>query len=181
MTGSLVPLYRELVAKGSLNFNGLSIVQHATQIGALIQKYGATSAIDVGCGRGDQYRDPINLQSAWGLTGIYLYDPAFATHDTLPDACNRFDAVLCSDVLEHIPRTEVAGFIANLFTLADKFVWASVCCRPAKKYFPPDHIQNMHVTVRGIEWWRDRFNAAQRQIDLLGNERVIPYHLIETP
>jgi hypothetical protein len=40
-------------------------------------------------------------------------------------------------------------------------VWASVCCRPAKKHFP-DGV-NMHVTVMPLDWWQERVNDANRK------------------
>jgi len=171
--GSLIPRYRAMVDAGSDNFLGLSIAQHATEIGALVDRFGAKTAIDVGCGRGDQYEEPFRLDKKWGLDSIWKYDPAFETHDALPEDGTLFDAVLCSDVLEHVPRREVDEFIETLFGYAAKFVWASVCCRPAKKLFPQDQT-NLHVTVMPFSWWTERFEAARRG-------RAVPFFLIETP
>jgi hypothetical protein len=72
-----------------------------------------------------------------------------------------FDGVLCSDVLEHVPDEELDVFIPRLFAYADKFVWASVCCRAAKKCFPSG--ENMHVTIRPMSWWRRRFKQRVRR------------------
>jgi hypothetical protein len=171
VTGDLVYLYRAMVEAGA-NFQGLSIIQHRALIGKLVKQHGAQTLLDFGCGRGDAWRPPHDLALSWRLqpNAVTLYDPAFAEHDELPPMA--FDGVLCSDVLEHIPSHEVNGILAALIDHAKTFVWASVCCRPAKKHFP-DGV-NMHVTVMPLDWWQERVNDANRK-------RRIPFYLTETP
>lgn len=177
--GALISRYRELVEAGSDNFHGLTIVRHSVEIGNLCAQYAARTAIDIGSGKGDQYEEPHRLREKWCLDSVRLYDPAFATHDTPPEPGELFDAVLCCDVLEHVPEPEVDAFVAMLFRHAGKFVWASVCCRPAKKFFEDG--TNMHVTVRRFSWWNEKFEAARKQTDMFGADRVVPFYLIETP
>jgi hypothetical protein len=73
-------------------------------------------------------------------------------------------------VLEHVPEDEVADFILDLFDHAKKVVWASVCCRPARKCFPNTEI-NLHVTVKPFEWWQDKFENLSS---------TVPFVLVET-
>lgn len=162
-------LYREMADSGVL-FYGLSIVQHAPQIGALVRSTGAKTLLDYGSGRGDAYRRPFEIHKAWGVDKPVLYDPAFPEHDVLPPSGFQFDGVLCSDVLEHVPETEVEAFVDELFALSRGFVWASVCCRPAKKFFPDG--TNLHVTLKPLEWWRRVFDNASCGTDWV---------LVETP
>lgn len=150
----LRPLYRAMAEQGE-NFHGLSIVQHRDQIKRLIEKHGASTLLDFGCGRGDAYWIPHYLHRYWGVPRPELYDPSFDSHDKLPMTGHQFDGVLCSDVLEHIPAEDVDEFIAGLFGYAKKFVWASVCCRAAKKTFPDG--TNLHVTIQPLGWWKRRF------------------------
>lgn len=160
-------LYREMAAQGE-NFRGLSIIQHRNQIRDLITKFGATTVLDFGSGRGDAYFVPYTIHRDWNVPMPTLYDPAFPTHDGLP--FSRFDAVLCSDVLEHVPIEDVDAFITTLFGFANKFVWASVCCRPAKKSFPDG--TNMHVTIQVMAWWQGQFKK---------HAGTTPWTLVETP
>jgi hypothetical protein len=166
----LIPLYREM-AEGGDNFHGLSILQHSKQIGRLIKEVGACNALDFGAGRGDAYNSPHKVYRDWGLKRheITLYDPAFPRHDKMPT--KRFDVVLCSDVLEHVPEEDVDGFVQALFGHAKLHVWASVCCRLAKKTFPTTG-ENLHVTVKPYQWWHDTFTH-------LCDGR--PFTLVETP
>lgn len=151
--GELIPLYKEMVETGN-NFHGLSILPHTGIIRKMINKTDAKTLLDYGSGRGDQYEPPNTLHAVWGVPKPFIYDPAFSTHDVLP--VGTFDGVLCSDVLEHVPEQELDELIITLFNYAEKFVWASVCCRPAKKCFPDG--RNMHVTINSIRWWRDLIN-----------------------
>jgi hypothetical protein len=173
MSDDLIPLYKEMAATG-INFPGLAILQHKTEIGQLIKKHGAKKVLDFGCGRGDAYKAPHRLHSEWGMKwwDVTLYDPAFPRFMENPHG--KYDAVLCSDVLEHIPEDQLEDFIANLFSYAYKFVWASACCRPAKKTFP-DGVTNLHVTLQPMDWWRAKFAEIQAA---MGSK--IPYYLSES-
>lgn len=166
---SLVPAYRKMA---DANFNGLSILNHVASIKAMIDATESRSMLDFGCGRGDAYRDPHNIHHELGIhfTRLHLYDPAFPHIGALPPT--KMDIVVCSDVLEHIPEPEVDAFIVRLFKYANRAVWASVCCRPAKKVFPGTDI-NLHVTVQPLEWWDTRFVANR-----VGS---VIWHLEQTP
>ena len=153
-------LYREMAAQGH-NFKGLSIINHRKIIRKLIRRVGAVTLLDYGSGRGDAYKPPHNTHVFWHVDRPRLYDPSFPEHDVMPAADETFDMVLCSDVLEHVPEDEVSLFIERLFSYANKYVWASVCCRPAKKKFPDGG--NLHITVQPYDWWLTVFRqAAQR-------------------
>ncbi len=175
MENSLVPLYREMAADNR-TFLGLSVLQHADAIHAHLVFTKSKTVLDYGCGRGDQHHGDHKLWKKWGIrwSDIVLYDPAFPHTDTLPD--RRFDAVICNDVLEHIPEDEVDRFIADLFNHAKKLIWASVCCRPAKKTFPGTDI-NLHVTIKPLEWWDAKFKEIAA---IFPPELAIKYVLVES-
>lgn len=154
---SLIPEYRALAASGD-KFAGLTILQHADSIGKMVRLTRSKTLLDFGCGRADAYREPHKVWQAWGIDrkDVTLYDPAFNRDNVLPTG--KFDMVVCSDVLEHIPEDEVDAFIDRLFTYAKRGVWAAVCCRAAKKTFPDG--RNLHVTLRSHDWWSERMQAA---------------------
>ena len=169
---SLVPLYKAMASTETGNFLGLSVLNHVKDIGRLVKEVDAKTVLDFGCGRGDAYRSPHKIHHQWGLprASVYLYDPAFH-HAPMPTG--EFDLVVCSDVLEHIPEDEVPEFIHRLCKHARKAVWASVCCRPAKKVFPGTDT-NLHVTVKSFDWWKDRTDLAQALY-------AVRFVLVETP
>lgn len=163
--------YRAMAAGGKV-FRGLSVLQHEATIAELVRETGAESLLDWGCGAGEAYEPPHSLHERLGIKRLRLYDPAFVRHQIKPDG--RFDGVVCSDVLEHVPRENVPKFVANLFKHADRFVFASVCCRPANKTFPSG--ENLHVTIEPREWWHDIFTEQARIRD-----NGVIWQLVETP
>jgi SAM-dependent methyltransferase len=166
----LIDRYRELGKSGE-NFRGLSITKHERQLRNLVRQYEVKTVLDYGCGRGEAYQDPFTIHRKLGVAEPFLYDPAFEQHDVLPTPEMKFDAVFCSDVLEHVPVNAVDELVDRLFNHASKFVWASVCCRPAKKFFT-DGV-NMHVTLQKMSWWRAKFIKASTRTG-------VDYYLIET-
>lgn len=150
--------YRKM-AEGGKQFRGLSVLTNATAIGKFIREMDARDLLDYGSGAGDAYRSPHKVHHTWGVKrpNVCLYDPSFEQYAKKPD--RRFDVVICSDVLEHIPEEDVPRFIGGLFNHAKRGVWASVCTRPAKKFFPNTGSPgvNLHVTVKPYEWWEQQF------------------------
>ena len=170
--GSLIYLYKQMMAHGD-NFRGLSLVKHKRVLRKLIQRTGATTLLDYGSGKGDAYDAPHLLHEAWGVPRPYLYDPAFPELSVRPDSL--FDGIICSDVLEHIPEDELADAITYMIQHSVLFVWASICCRPAKKCFA-DSVTNLHVTVRPFAWWSDLFERHREACEYRGD-----ILLLETP
>jgi hypothetical protein len=139
----------------------------------LVRSHGAKTLLDYGSGAGDAWKQPHRMHRELSMRwfDITLYDPAFPEHDEKPHGL--FDGVLCSDVLEHIPEQDVDAVVAELFAHARMFVWASVCCRPAKKSFPDG--TNLHCTLYPIEWWHALFER------LAPRDRDVRWYLVETP
>lgn len=169
MNDRLIPLYREIALTG-LALRGLSILRHTEGIAELVSRHRARTVLDYGCGAAEAYGAPHRLHRALGLdrSAVTLFDPAFEEHATLPSG--QFDGVLCSDVLEHVPQDDLDEFVARLFVHARLFVWASVCCRQAKKVFPDG--TNLHVTIQPIEWWQELFDR---------HAGAVPWVLKESP
>lgn len=155
------------MALNGANLRGLSILSHKVVIGGLIKRTESQTLLDYGCGGGAAYDPPYELHREWNVERPFLYDPAFPSHDQVPAAV--FDGVLCSDVLEHVRIPEIETLVEVLFAHSSRFVWASVCCRAAKKTFPDG--TNLHVTIKPYAWW-------DRVIKRIAGERF--YWLTET-
>jgi hypothetical protein len=52
----------------------------------------------------------------------------------------------------------VDWIVAEIFSLAARFVYANVACYPAMKRLPSG--ENAHITIRAPEWWRAKFAHA---------------------
>lgn len=143
----LIDQYKKMHEEGA--FRGLSALHFAADIAEHCRRIGIKSLLDYGCGAGDQYRKPYEIQGWWGIEQLCLYDPA--TKFDMPPL-RKFDAVICTDVLEHIPESEIDLTLSHMLWFAEKFAFLTVCCRPAHKNLPNG--MNCHVTIKPMEWWR---------------------------
>lgn len=125
-------------------FKGLSLEKHVGEIGALIKD--CRTLLDYGSGKG-----VVHERKPWNIS-VTLYDPAVKGIDVLP--VGDFDAVICTDVLEHIPEDELDEALNNIFSKANKVVYLSISTKPAKKFLPNG--DNAHVTVKSQDWWLER-------------------------
>ena len=170
----MVSQYRELHTRGEQvlgltpdeTYPGISMLPHAKRIKELIDRTGARTVLDYGCGKGYQY----DLQSItipgvgvcdsvidyWDIDEVRCYDPCYARYSTLPEG--KFDGVISTDVLEHCSEDDMPWIVAEMFAFAERFVFASVACYPAKSTLPNG--ENAHATVRPIEWWQQIFADA---------------------
>jgi hypothetical protein len=150
-------------------FPGESLPRQAPHIKRLIKLTGASTLLDYGCGKGQQYlprrtADPDegveypDIQSYWGVQAIQRYDPAYQPFTQLPSG--KFDGVICTDVLEHCPEEDIPWILGELFGYATKFVFANVACFPAKKRLPSGG--NAHCTIKPVRWWEEHVERAAR-------------------
>ena len=160
----LIEQYKEMHRNGA--FKGFSVLKFADEIGSLIKQYGIETVLDYGSGQGLQYLPPHSLDKKWGVD-VRMYDPAVPGLDTLPD--KKFDMVICSDVLEHVPMDDVPDLLNSIFSYAERFAFLTVCTRPAKKTLPDG--RNVHITLAPLDVWEAT----------IANHAKAPFVLRETP
>lgn len=146
---SLKEQYQQLHAD-PLVFGGRSLEPHVVPIAKMIRAHRATTLLDYGCGKGEQY-SLHKMHVAWGAGGIMpvLFDPAVPAHARRPEG--KFDGVICTDVMEHAPEEDLEPLLKDIFGFARRFVFFSISCREAKRRLPDG--RNAHVTVKPPEWW----------------------------
>jgi hypothetical protein len=163
----LQAMYRQMHRKGEEflgappeeTFPGFSLDAQLARIKALIERTGADTVLDYGCGKGHQYRPrPIKDEAGevwpgvidyWDIGEVVCYDPCYEPYNKLPEG--KFDGVICTDVLEHCPEQDIPWIIEELFVYATQFVFANVACYPARKRLPNG--ENAHCTIRPVDWW----------------------------
>lgn len=172
---ALLALYRDMHREGDAahgyapdsTFDGRSLAPHTATLLDLIGRHGAKTLLDYGAGKGVMYgmRDlqtpeggiVADLRTYWGLDSITLYDPAHEPYSRYPEG--RFDAVISTDVLEHVPAEDIPWLLGELFGFAAGFLFVTIAGYPAQKLLPNG--ENAHCTVRPAAWWADQLTAAR--------------------
>jgi len=149
-------------------FGGGSLLQHISIVESLARKTAAKSILDYGSGKGLLYKESnlklpdgseiSSMKDYWGVETIQLYDPGVEEFSARPST--RFDGVISTDVLEHIPEEDIGWILAECFGFAKQFLYMNIASYPAKKILPNGW--NAHVTIRPPDWWRQRITKAAR-------------------
>ena len=147
--------------------------RHMYEIGIMIKRNRVNNLLDYGCGKAWQYSvDHIHIwwaavrgwQGAQIVSGMPVrkYDPGVPSFADEPDPTrDRFDGVLCIDVMEHLSEADVLPIMCDLVQMAQKMLFVTACTREAKRMLPDG--RNAHVTIREENWWRDRFATAVKR------------------
>ncbi len=146
-------------------FAGKMLASHAPIIKQMIDRTSSQTLLDYGSGKGQSYErkdlqigatTAPSLREYWGLESLRCYDPGYEPFSQLPQ--EQFDAVISTDVLEHITEPDLPWILDEMFGFARRFVYANIACYPAKKILPNG--QNAHCTVRTPDWWAGMIHAV---------------------
>lgn len=155
--------YEELFRRGY--FLGYTLLNFQETIQNVLDFHQVNTILDYGCGKAEPYK---NGKAPWA-DKTKLYDPFVAEYSTLPDG--PFDAVICSDVLEHVPEDKVSQVLSEILDRATKCVFITFCNRPAKKELPITG-GNVHITQRPKQWWEEKIAKH--------NHKNVTVYLFET-
>ena len=129
------------------------------------KEYDVKSVLDAGCGSGKMLRRIQNLRPDLKLHGIDIADNApnngirsFFTQGTIWNGSiyPKVDAIICVDVMEHVPEQYIGAVLSNFRQFAAKFVFLSIC-------LVPDNFgsvlvnEPLHLTVKDHYWWFEQF------------------------
>ena len=150
-----------IIKPGESTFLGYSLSRWILKIKEIIKINKCNSLLDFGCGKGFLYKNKFkvnnqeyrNLLDCWKLDDVYLYDPGVQEFSVYP--VRKFDGLICTDVIEHIPENDVLKFIDNLFKLSNKFIFVVIATIPATKFF--DDGNNIHLCLKTQEEWKKIF------------------------
>lgn len=136
---------------------GTSAYLHFEQIAREVLSFNPKSILDFGCGRSDL------VAHFWndGNRRIEKYDPAIPQFKRLPGG--RFDLVLCTDVMEHIPMASVDDVFEQIKDKSQSAIF-TISTIPARAKLPDG--RNAHVTLltpdEWMRWIKSIFRKAVR-------------------
>ena len=148
---SLYDIYLEQAKQYHKNdkiWQGTTLTKYIPLINQIIKDKDIKTILDFGCGKAKHH--PLE----WNAT---KYDPALPEYQNKPTG--KFDLVISTDVLEHIPVANLKPIIDELFEYSNKWLFVSVCCRKAKAILPNGY--NAHATIESAKWWRELFKPYQ--------------------
>tara|TARA_R100000005_G_scaffold29626_1_gene13365 strand:- start:109 stop:852 length:744 start_codon:yes stop_codon:yes gene_type:complete len=155
---NLVEEYKTMHSSANGMFNGRSLVKFTDIIHSFIEKNKCKTLLDYGCGKGHLYTDkydtvtdqldkPVN--EIWGLESFRLFDPGYPEHSELPKG--KYNAVVSTDVLEHVPETDLIWVLDEILNYSDKMVFLNIACFKALKTLADG--SNAHVSVfNHLDW-----------------------------
>ncbi len=140
----------------------------------VMKKMGVKTILDAGCGSGKLMRRLLeDADGGFDVKGFDIadncLDPYFEPfkHEILKvgvlwdaDDFNQiYDAIFCTDVLEHIPTDRVAPVLKNLFTCSRKLCFLGISL--IQDSFGPGLLgEPLHLTVQPAAWWIERIKEA---------------------
>ena len=162
-------LEQKKIFKSENTFPGIQTLKHAPNIKKLCDLYKPSSLLDFGSGKSGHYKQPVtdeagnkfnSLKDYWGLSTIETYEPAIG--QSTPS--KKYDACICTDVIEHIYFADVFWTIKELFNLSKKFVYLNIACKPTVNYFLPNG-ENAHITIRSPNYWHGVLDAISSEYE----------------
>ena len=156
--------------KENSSWAGNDCKNYHNQIRFLMDKYNAKTVLDYGCGKGQQYTnllpyvlpndqttEPMTFQTRINADSVYKFDPCVEDLDIEPVG-QKFDAVICTQVLGSIPDQDIPWIRDKLMNYATKFVFIGL--HSVEK--PPKSKKRMYDSnwltyPRSIEWYQEQF------------------------
>jgi hypothetical protein len=165
-------------AKGM--FDGKSLTKFIYIIDGFLKSNKCKSLLDYGAGKGTLYTENYKkltnvidkpLTEYWELDKIDRYEPALAEYNVL--SSDEYDAVICTDVLEHVPETDLGWVVDEIdgtnvhVSVFEPNVWLNFFLDKIRNY------KNLSIYL-----FFDVMNANHKAISLEGfkidnNPRVI--------
>jgi len=188
-------LYQKLYEIGYQNEKNIGL----EYINQLVERYEFSSILDVGCAQGkvvEAYRkkgkDAYGIDVAQGaVTDCKRKGLNCKVSSVLdiPYLDNRFDAVVTTDVLEHLKEEDVDKAISEIIRVTKKYIFVKVAKTIEKetkwlqkvkeKYSQYQDIENLHLTVySNRRTWIEKFDSHSNVKFLKGKSKILIFEKI---
>ena len=135
-------MYAKMHASGF--YGGSSTELHLQSVAEVVRNKKPKRILDYGCGRSDL------VAHFWmdGERDIARYDPAINKFKHMPE--EKFDLILCCDVLEHIPMDSVDRVLGEIKAKGDNVLF-TISTKLARAKLPDG--TNAHITLLTRQEW----------------------------
>lgn len=154
--------YYDAVAKGTefqlkeSAWAGYDAKNYAEEIKCLRKHHRAKTLLDYGCGKGYQYtRRTPTFDQITGFRSCYLFDPCVDKFKKPPRSNRKFDAIICLQVLRHIPNQDIPWLKEYFARTAKKFVMIGEFHPTIKQ--KPKKVTTQDGENRTVEWYHEQF------------------------
>jgi hypothetical protein len=137
---------------------------------AWLEATDSKTLLDYGSGTDVIYSEA-EVHKHWNLNreDITLYDPAIPEFSNKPEG--QFDAVICIDVLEHLPEDSIDYVLEDIFSYGTKLILLKISLSPAHAILPNG--ENAHISVHDRQWWIDRAKPLAKEGQTLIVNKVV--------
>ena len=98
------------------------------------------------------------------IAKVTKYDPAIPTYSTIPKS--KFDCVINTDVMEHIPEAEIPGVLDQFRKLAPTAV---IVPHLGKARLILPNGENAHCTIKTPSEWKKILSKKYRYVEILSH------------
>jgi len=124
-------------------------------VARFLKRFRPKTVLDFGCGSGDLCKIVSEKHPNIEIRG---YDPGNPAFCIFPD--EKFDAVISTDVLEHIEPEYLDQTLCELSRSANNYAFFRIACYPARKTLPDG--RNAHLIVEPPDWWREKILSVMK-------------------
>lgn len=150
----------------------------------------APPILDVGCGHCpflQAVQGRLGLESLFGVDiadvvlreNVHRFRLAQASATHLPFASKTFRACYSADMLEHLPEHDVELALLEMARVTSGVLALGVSCREA--YTLDEYGEQVHLTVRPADWWRERIAGLGRLLVAQVPDDVHGFFIVEVP
>lgn len=128
---------------------GTALIKHLPEIVEIFNHHKCRSVLDYGCGKAIWWKSKFWKPLFNSEPKLGLYDPYVEEYQERPTG--RYDLVICTDVLEHVPEEDIKELLTTLIKLTRRVLFLNISTVPANKKF--DDGTNLHITIKSEKEW----------------------------
>ena len=144
------------------HYNGGGFRAVKNEVKQFVDENPGCMLLEYGCGSSLHWHNNVQIDDGMpktlahflgeNLGGFYRYDPFHPIYKLRPPK-TKYDCVIVTDVLEHIPVDELPTVLNDIYehTCSCGKIFFSISTKPSKNCFIDG--ENTHCTIKKPQWW----------------------------